>query len=160
MDNYTHSNTDQYPIVGYLPVENMVFYYATDEKTLVCHCSSKLPDSPKGTKRDSIKITYDLSGSSVRVIPNNHEHNCLIGQSLTLGSRASLNADRASNPIATEFEYTVDSDSNFFWSESAERAPQKAVGDMTAAELKALIGKIKKAKMTKLEKAEAALAAL
>ena len=160
MDNYIHNNTNKYPEVGYLPVQNQVFYYATDEKTLVCHCSSKAPGSEKGTKRDAIKITYDLSGSSVRVIPNNHEHNCLIGQSLTLGSRASLNDDRLLDPEATEFAYAVSSDSSFFWSEAAERAPQKAVDDMDAGELQAYINKLKAAKQTKLEKAQAALAAL
>ena len=90
--DHIHKNTDQCPEIGYLPVQNQVFYFATDEKTLVCHCTSKPPGSPKGTKRDPIVITYRVAGSTTKVIPNTHELNCLIWQACTRSTRDELNA--------------------------------------------------------------------
>lgn len=160
MDNYIHKNTDQYPVIGFLPVQNQVFYYAPDEKTLVCHCTSKPPGSPEGTKRDPIKITYHLGGSTVRVIPNNHEHNCLIGQACTLATRAQMKGERLANLDAREFEYSVDSESSFFWLETAERAPKKSWEEMSIEELQAERASMLKKEAKRIAKIDAALAAL
>lgn len=160
MTDHIHNNIESYPVIGFLPVQNQVYFYAPDEQTLVCHCTSKMPGTPKGTKRDPIKITYHFGGSTVRVIPNNHEHNCLIGQACTLSTRGQMETERIAEPDAREFEYSVDSDSKFFWSETAERVPVKNPNDMDTDELQAFIDATRMAQDRKLAKLVAIQATL
>lgn len=160
-NGYVHADLETYPVVGFLPVDNMVFAYAPDEDTLVCHCTSRAPGAEKGDKRTPLVLTFDFTDSGVRTIPNNHEHNSLLAHASTLCVRATLNKEREAAPEATDFEYAINSDSDgFFYSEATERKPKVKLEDMSAEDLRAEIERRKAARKRQEEKEDAMLAAL